>query len=126
MFTLIRAVVIIGLIFYLSPERGLDRPERPARDGDRLTALTAGPRTSEAGDTSESLWDRLVGNFGQEVVQAAVNNKAEAIGDQVFGPSGESSAKSAMADSLRLDRELTDGTSPGQSVRCIYRCDGAE
>jgi hypothetical protein len=124
MFTLFRAVVIIGLIFYFSPEHD---PDRPARDGDRMTASTAAPRISEARD---SLWDRLVTSFGQEVVRTAVNNRAEAVGlrlgDQAFLPSAVSAAKSATVDSLRRDREPADGISPGQSVRCIYRCDEAE
>ena len=127
MFTLFRAVVIIGLIFYFSPEHDPDRLERAARDGDRMAASTAGPRISEARD---SLWDRLVGSFGQEVVRTAVNNRAEAVGlrlgDQAFLPPVGSSAKSAMVDSLRRDHEPTDGLSAGHSVRCIYRCEEAE
>jgi hypothetical protein len=129
MFTLFRAVVIIGLIFYFSPERDPGQPERPARDGDRITA-SVGRGISEARDTSNSLRDRILGSLGQEVIRTAVNNKAEVaglrLGDQVFGHSSGPSSKSAMVESLRRDREPTDGGSTGQSVRCIYRCDEAE
>jgi hypothetical protein len=105
MFSLIRGLIIVGVIFYFSPARDTGEPEQQAAGG-RMPVAAVSPPSSRGSNPEESLWDRIVGSFTEEVVRTAVNGKAHEAG-------------------LRLT-EAAGRDSPGQSVRCIYRCDGAE
>ena len=119
MFSLIRGVIIVAVIFYFSPERDLGEPEQKARGGERPPTATAPPALVEDGRTHESLWNRIVSSLTEEVVRTTVNSKAQEAGlrlkETTWLP--EPSPKSA-AEAAR--------STPGASVRCVYRCDGTE
>jgi hypothetical protein len=128
MFSLIRGIIIVGLIFYFSPERDISEPEWQRR-GERAPDATAPPALVEDGNTQDGLWNRIVGSLAEEAVRTTVNGKAQEAGLRLkeASLSLEPSAKSASADAVRsADRDAEGQASPGQSVRCVYRCDGAE
>ena len=129
MFSLIRGVIIIGLIFYFSPERDLGEPEQQARGGERAPTSTASPPISEDGKSQDGLWNRIIGSLTEEVVRTAVNDKAQEAGLRLKEASlslSQPAPKSASMETARSDRDTAGRASPGQSIRCIYRCDGAE
>ena len=120
MFSLIRGVIIVAVIFYFSPERDLSEPEQKARGGEGPPTATMPPALVEDGNSQDGLWNRIVGSVTEEVVRTTVNSKAQEAGlrfkETAWLP--ETSPKSAAAEAGRI--------SPGQSVRCVYRCDGTE
>jgi hypothetical protein len=120
MFSLIRGVIIVAVIFYFSPERDLSEPDQKARGGEAPPTATALPALVEDGNTHDGLWSRLVGSLTEEVVRTTVNGKAQEAGlrlkETAWLP--EASSRSTAAEAAR--------SSPGQSVRCVYRCDGTE
>jgi hypothetical protein len=120
MFSLIRGVIIVAVIFYFSPERDLGEPEQKARGGERPPTATAPPALVEDGNIHDSLWNRIVGSLTEEVVRTTVNSKAQEAGlrlkETAWLP--EASPKSVAAEAAR--------SSPSSSVRCVYRCDGTE
>lgn len=126
MFSLIRGAIIVGLIVYFSPvreggERALGEPE-PRSAGTRPSPSV---EPSPAGDDRDRMMDRLVGSLTEEVVRTAIGDKTQAglrLKEQVASHLVQSSSKTASAVVLRP----SDRGSPGQSVRCVYRCDGAE
>jgi len=125
MFSLIRGVIIIGLIFYFSPERDRDEPEQQAR-GEPNSTATLSPPAAEDGGAQGGLWSRIVASLTEEAVRTTVNGKAQETGQRL-----KEAALSLQAPSPKLSREAQSSegagrASPGQSVRCIYRCDGAE
>ena len=128
MFSLIRGIIIVGLIFYFSPTRDMGEPEHPAR-GERMST-TVSPPASDGRIAQDVLWSRIVGGLTEEVVRTAVNEKVQDTGQGLKEASlalQESSSKSASTKIVRSsDREAAGRVSPGESVRCIYRCDGAE
>jgi hypothetical protein len=126
MFSMIRGVIIIGLIFYFSPERDIGEPEQ-ARGGEQTPTPTLSPPVAE--DTQTGLWSRIVASLTEEAVRTTVTGKAQEAGLRLkeASLSLEPSQKSASAETARsADRDAAGRASPGQSVRCVYRCDGAE
>jgi hypothetical protein len=124
MFSMIRGVIIIGLIFYFSPERDIGEPEQ-ARGGEQTPTLS--PPVAE--DTQTGLWSRIVASLTEEAVRTTVTGKAQEAGLRLkeASLSLEPSQKSAPAEAVgSADRDAAGRASPGQSVRCVYRCDGAE
>jgi hypothetical protein len=127
MFTLLRGVAIVGLIFYFSPARQTGAPQgQPDREESRPVPVAAPSTPVEA---REGAWNRLVGSLKEEVVRTAVNEKTLSAGLRLSAarPLMEASPKPASADRVRpFDQEwpLRPGQDP--SVRCVYRCDGAE
>jgi hypothetical protein len=120
MFSLIRGVIIVAVIFYFSPERDLSEPEQKARGAEGPATAAAPPAVVEDGNAHDGLWNGIVGSLAEEVVRATVNNKAQEGGSRLKEAAWlpELSPKSAAAEAAR--------SSPGQSVRCVYRCDGSE
>jgi hypothetical protein len=129
MFTLLRSVVIIGLIFYFSPAREAGQPQTSGEDGKPAQAPPA-PAGAEDG-----AWNRLVGTLQEEVVRTAVNDKT--LADKALSAGlrmSENAAralaapsKAAPADKLRpADPDWSSRAAHDPSVRCVYRCDGAE
>jgi hypothetical protein len=119
MFSLIRGVIIVAVIFYFSPERDLSEPEQKAR-GEGPPTATLPPALVEDGNSHDGFWNRIVGSVTEEVVRTTVNSKAQEAGlrfkETAWLP--ETSPKSVAAEAAP--------TSPGQSVRCVYRCDDTE
>jgi hypothetical protein len=126
MFTLIRGVIIIGLIFYLSPVRHTGDLEGHPPDGERTRTPPASSRSPELAKAEDGLWDRIVASFAEEAVRTAVTGKAQDTGlrlkDHAPWPLSELSSKPASTGTLRS----AERDSPGLSVRCVYRCDGTE
>ncbi len=131
MFTLLRSVAIIGLIFYLSPARETDQSQRHTGE-ERKPAQAPAPLPAEDPD---SAWNRLVGNLKEEVVRTAVNDKA--LTDKALSAGlrvSENAARSLVAPSKPTPPERPRLADPGwtlrpaedPSVRCVYRCDGSE
>jgi hypothetical protein len=127
MFTLLRSVVIIGLIFYFSPAREAGQPQSSEGDGKPAQAAPAG--------AEDGAWNRLVGTLKEEVVRTAVNDKA--LSDKALSAGlrmSENAAralaappKAAPADKPRpVDPDWSSRAAHDPSVRCVYRCDGAE
>ena len=130
MFSLIRGVIIIGLIFYFSPERDMGESEPHAYGGERTPAPTALPPMSDDSKSQNGLWNRIVGSLAEEVIRTAVEERVQDTGRGLKEASlalQESSPKSASTKTVRSsDRDAAGRVSPGESVRCVYRCDGAE
>jgi hypothetical protein len=130
MFTLIRGVIIIGLIFYLSPVRHTGAPERQPPDGERTPVPPTSSRSPEVAKTEDGLWNRMVGSFAEEAVRTAVTSKAQDAGlrlkDHAPWALSDLSTKPASTGTLRSPDRDAERASPGVSVRCVYRCDGAE
>lgn len=134
MFTFFRSVVIIGLIFYFSPER--DRKElkqHPVPRGqDAESAETA---RAQDETTANEVLTSVVGSLAQEVARAAakdlgrtvVKDKAQEAGlrlkEQVAW--SEPSPRSAMP-LISAEREAAARANSNASIRCVYRCDGKE
>jgi hypothetical protein len=119
MFSLIRGVIIVGLIFYFSPERDRGEPDQKPRGGEPPAAALPPPVT-ENGHAQDDLWNRLVGSFAREAVRSTVTGKAQESGLRL------KEAALLPAASPKVASAEADQSSPGQSVRCIYRCDGTE
>ncbi len=131
MFTLFRSVAIIGLIFYFSPARETGQPQHQTEEERKPAAAPAlGPAEAQDGP-----WNRLVGNFKEEVVRTAVNDKA--ISDKAISAGvrmSENAARSLVVPAKPAPRSDARLTTPewalraaeDPSVRCIYRCNETE
>jgi len=136
MFTVLRSVVIIGLIFYFSPARETGQRE-PGED--RKPRQT--PPPSAVAEAQESAWNRLVGGLKDEAVRTVVNDKA--LSDKAFSagvrmsenaarsllaqPKAALAEKAAPAEKPRLaEADGAARAAQDPSVRCVYRCDGSE
>jgi hypothetical protein len=127
MFSLIRGAIVIALIFYFSPARNPDGPEH---QGAERAQGSADPSPASKAEQAEALWDRIASSLAEEVVRTTINEKAHAVGLRIpdHGSSAlrEPSAKTASAATARTSKREPDPPSPGQSVRCVYRCDETE
>jgi hypothetical protein len=127
MFTLLRSVVIVGLIFYFSPTRENGYLQQKPSGEERRPAPADAPRPSL--EIQDGALNRFVGSLKEEVVRAAVNEKtltaglrataAQALMEASFKPEATEKARSSDQDTA-----LRGGIDP--SVRCVYRCDGSE
>lgn len=130
MFTLIRGVIIVGLIFYFSPVRDRGEPGQQTGRGEREPASAAAAPATQAGLAQQGLWGWIPGSLAEDVVRTAVTDKAQEAGlrlkDQVARSLPERSPKAVSVATLPPERDLALRGSPSASVRCIYRCDGAE
>jgi hypothetical protein len=127
MFTVLRSVAIIGLIFYFSPARNLGETERQKGGEERRPA--SGP--SAPSEAHESPWNRLVGSLKEEAVRTAMNEKTLSTGlrlkDSATGLLAEAPAVPTPPErphSSDVQWALREAFDP--SVRCVYRCDGTE
>ena len=129
MFTLIRGVVIVGLIFYFSPVRDRGEPEPQGGSGERELASGVSLRSAQAGLAQQGLWSWISGSFAEEAVRTAVTDKAQEAGlrlkDRVASLS-EPSLKGTLPATLPPERNAPSQSISGASVRCVYRCDGTE
>jgi hypothetical protein len=126
MFTLLRSVLIIGVIFYLSPERQAQTgsPEGATVDDE------VGKRVPLALDakTAEATWKKMAVVVTEEAVRHAVQDRADAAGlrlkDHAWSVLDRTQKAIPAKDGARSQE--TDLKVSGQAVRCVYRCDGAE
>jgi hypothetical protein len=129
MFTLIRSVIIIGLIFYFSPARHQTAPGQPSSGGPAPNPAVSS-NASEAAQAQDDLWDMIVGSIAQEAVRTAVEEKVQGAGlrlKEQASSLAESVAKPAPVSTSRApDPSAAGQATGGSSVRCIYRCDGTE
>jgi hypothetical protein len=128
MFSLIRGIIIIGLIFYFSPERNTGEPEEQAL-GEPSPIATLPPFTAEDGSAQSGVWSKIVTGLTEEAVRTTVSGKAEETGQRLKEAAlslQAPSPKLPSAETQSSDRAGAGQASPGQSVRCIYRCDGTE
>jgi hypothetical protein len=130
MFSLIRGVIVIGLIFYFSPERDRSEPEQQALGDERGRTATISPPLPKDANRSDGLWSRIVGSLTGEVVRTAVDGKAQEaalrLKEASWALPEAPSKRASAAIPHSADNDAEGRTSPGQSVRCVYRCDGAE
>ena len=131
MFSLIRCIIVIALIFYFSPARDPQQPERQPSVGQRTLLSRGSSLASEARNSEDGLWERIVGSFAKEAVRSAVNDKVQSAGlslkDEAPWPQPELSGRPASATPSRpTDRNPAERDSQSKSARCIYRCDAAE
>ena len=137
MFSLIRGVIIVGLIFYFSPVRDPSGPEHQGPGAEQAATSSSVPGGASFGSDAqegaqEGAWSRIVASLKEEVVRTAIHDKAQGLGlrpgDEASWPLARPNPKSASADTVRSpDRDAAAArANPSQSVRCVYRCDGAE
>src|SRR4051812_24357039 len=79
MFTLIRAVIIISLIFYFSPARQPSGSEDVAASGEGTAAPTASSPAATGSTSQGSFWSKIVGGLTEQVVRTTINDKAETL-----------------------------------------------
>jgi hypothetical protein len=129
MFTLLRSVVVVGLIFYFSPVRETGQPQHKPDEDERRPALTEASGASAPGAPEDGPLNRLADSLKEEVVRTAVNEKtlaaglrlgaARALMDQPSKPTPTEKPRSPA-------QELALRASIDPLVRCVYRCDGSE
>jgi hypothetical protein len=129
MFTLLRSVVIVGLIFYFSPTRENGYLQHKSSGEERRPAPADAPRPSASLEIQDGALNRFVGSLKEEVVRAAVNEKTLTAGLRATAAQAlmEASVKPEATEKARSsdqDTALRGGIDP--SVRCVYRCDGSE
>jgi hypothetical protein len=128
MFTLLRGVLIIGVLFYFSPER---QARTGSPDGG-MAGEEPGKRPPVLldGKAAEATWKKMAVAVTEEAVRAAVQDKAEAAGLRL-----RDHAPWAALDGAHKAASARDGARPqdgdpksiaGQAIRCVYRCDGTE
>ena len=129
MFTVARAILIIGLIFYFSPARhegsdaaGGSQANAPAN---ALKEAFAPTETKAA----EGPWKRLAAVVTEEAVRTVVSEKAQAAGLHLKDDAQRSAleaAQKALAARNGATAEDAEAKASAQGVRCVYRCDGTE
>ena len=126
MFTLLRGVLIIGVIFYFSPERqGQTGSPEGGAAGDELDKHLPLPMDGKA---AEAAWKKMAVAVTEEAVRSAVQDKTEAVGLRL-----KDHAPWAALESTQRALSAKDGARPqdadklsGAGIRCVYRCDGTE
>ena len=129
MFTIARAILIIGLIFYFSPARhegsdaaGGSQANAPAN----ALKEAVGPAETKA---AEGPWKRLAAVVTEEAVRTVVSEKAQAAGLRLKDDTQWSvveGAQKALASRNGAMAEDAEAKASAQGVRCAYRCDGTE
>jgi hypothetical protein len=125
MFTLLRGVLIIGVIFYFSPERqALTRSEGDPVDDEIANRV---PLAVE-GKAAESTWKKMAVVVTEEAVRNAVQDRAEAAGLRLkdHAWSARDGSQKALPSKGAARSQEADLKLSGPGVRCVYRCDGAE
>jgi hypothetical protein len=128
MFTILRSVLIIGVIFYFSPER---QPQPGPAEGATAGAELARqlPATID-GKAAEPPWKKMAVAVTEEAVRAAVQDKAEAAGfrfrEHTPRSAPEGMLKALAAKDEPRPQEVDPKGLSGPGVRCVYRCDGTE
>jgi hypothetical protein len=119
MFTIVRGVLIIAAIFYFSPVRNAG-DERPAE------AQAAGSPTAAARGSSflVALWNSFAGDIAEDAVRTSAETYVGELGLRLSDASAARrlSAGASWTGDARADAK----DDQGPSVRCVYRCDGAE
>jgi hypothetical protein len=133
MFTVLRGVLVIGVIFYLSPARH-PRSDGSSGSGTGTVAdeIRKGMSIAEGkvadGKAADGAWKRLAVAVTEEAVRSAVQEKAHAAGlrlkDNAQWSVLDSTQKAPAKDGARQDPDPK--APPGQSVRCVYHCDSTE
>lgn len=129
MFTLLRSVLIIGVIFYFSPERR-QAQTGPAEGGTAGDELGKGLPASIDGKAAEAPWKKMAVAVTEEAVRTAVQDKVESAGFRLkeyasrSAPEGMSKTLAAKDGPRAQEAELKGLSGPG--IRCVYRCDGTE
>ena len=125
MFTLLRSVLIIGVIFYFSPERHAQTGSEGDAVGDGIAKRVP---LAVDGKAAEPTWKKMAVVVTEEAVRNAVQDRAEAAGlrlkDHAWSAL-DGSQKAVSAKAAARDQEA-DLKLSGPGVRCVYRCDGAE
>ena len=129
MFSLIRSVIIIGLIFYFSPARELREAQHHTPEEERALPSPQGRLASAASNLEDGLWGRIAGNLGRDAVRSAVNDRVQAAGpslrdDTPWSQSSLSARPASATPSRPFDRAAAE--QDNKSRRCIYRCGAAE
>jgi hypothetical protein len=122
MFTFLRGVMIVAVIFYFSPARVAQNT-----DGSQPPSLQ--PGTSVVLQEAKSgafvrFWSRLVDSFVDEAVQEVVDDTTGALG--LAGDADPSLAADAPWTAAASLQHRSPQEDAGQPVRCVYRCDGVE
>ena len=119
MFTIVRGVLIIAAIFYFSPVRHAG-DERPA-GGQAAGSPTAAARGSSF---LVALWNSFAGDIPEDAVRTSAETYAGDLGLRLSDASAARrwGAGASWAGDARSDPK----DAQGPSVRCVYRCDGAE
>jgi hypothetical protein len=112
MFTIVRGVLIIAAIFYFSPVRNVGDQRSTAAQ------LAKFPSTEAAGGFLAALWASVAGDIAEDAVRTSAESYVGELGLRLSDAS--TARRSAAAVTLR------GGDTQGASVRCVYRCDGAE
>ena len=129
MFTLLRSVVIVGLIFYFSPARETGQSQYNQGDDERRSASSEASASSAPGGPEDGPLNRLADSLKEEVVRTAVNEKTLAAGLRLGAARAlmDQPSKPAPTEKPRSSaQELALRASIDPSVRCVYRCDGSE
>jgi hypothetical protein len=127
MFTILRSVLIIGVIFYFSPERqaGTGSADGGTGGDERNQDLPVA-----IDGKAEATWRRMAVAVTEEAVRTAVQDKVEAAGFRLkeYTPrsSPEGMTKSLAAKDGPRPREAEPKALLGPGIRCVYRCDGTE
>ena len=131
MFTLVRSVIIIGIIFYFSPVRDRKESAKPVSGGHGATLAEA---SQGEGEAANEILTSVVGGITQEVARAAVNDFARtAIKDKTKEAGlrlkehvawSEPTQRPPVTAPSTTNRDMANKAS--HSVRCVYRCDGTE
>lgn len=125
MFTLLRCVIIVGLIFYFSPEREAGLPW--SGEEERRAADT--PQDVAKDEVQEGTWERLVGSVKEDALRTAAQGKALSAGLRL-----KDDATRLLADAQPRASERSRSSDQAWALRatqdpprrCVYRCDGAE
>jgi hypothetical protein len=129
MFTLLRSIAVIGVIFYFSPVREAGQPDHPYDREERRPTLPS-PRPTPS-EPHEGLWSRLLGGMKEEAVRSVADEAVASAGVRLKEGANrllaDASAIPAPPERPRASGEewpLRSGYDP--FVRCVYRCDGTE
>ena len=118
MFTLVRGVLIIAAIFYFSPERNSGDPA--ATGGEPAGSPTAAAR---GGNFLAALWNSFAGDVAEDAVRTSAETYAGDLGLRLSDASAARRWAGGTSWAGDPRSEPKDGSA---SVRCVYRCDGAE
>lgn len=131
MFTLLRGVIIVGLIFHFSPARDPGRSAAHSGEERRKPASTDAPRPYDSDDAQAGAWSGLVGSLGQQIVRTTANDQALSIGLRLRDNGAQTISEASRKAAASVRSQSYDGQpalrgSQDPSLRCVYRCDGAE
>jgi hypothetical protein len=130
MFSLIRGLVIIGLIFYFSPARDIGDIEPSPAAAKPHPASTESQEAQGRSKLLDGLLSRLAGGVTEDVVRTAAYDKAQSaalrLRDSTSWSLPDSTPKTTSDGRRSATSEAALRTSAAQGVRCVYRCDASE